>query len=210
MLIPDYFLCYLRCRLSGIMTGALKEVLFSTSEICVSLILGTNMRCAQTCAGKDRKMEENQKALDCGIIQGISNTKEKVSFSRLECIYAYLMFAIGFCFMRFVLWNVTGIFTTIFFIGTAFVCLYYLKKNNYKFYNIHKIIFGLIMIFSLVFSITANSFIKSLDIVFLLMLGSYWVYAVCKENKDIERFFFFDMLKAVMVMPFLSFGKTLR
>ncbi|WMJ90639.1 DUF4153 domain-containing protein [Anaerocolumna sp. MB42-C2] len=155
-------------------------------------------------------MEENQKALDCGIIQGISNTKEKVSFSRLECIYAYLMFAIGFCFMRFVLWNVTGIFTTIFFIGTAFVCLYYLKKNNYKFYNIHKIIFGLIMIFSLVFSITANSFIKSLDIVFLLMLGSYWVYAVCKENKDIERFFFFDMLKAVMVMPFLSFGKTLQ
>ncbi len=155
-------------------------------------------------------MEENQNALDYESIQGKSKIDENLTFTKLECIYAYLMLAIGFCFIRLVLWNVTGIFTTVFFMGTAFVCLYFLKKNNYKFYTNHKILFGLILFFSFVFSITANGFIKFLDILFLLILGIYWVYSVCKEDKKIERFFFFDMLKAICVIPFVSFGKALK
>lgn len=155
-------------------------------------------------------MEENQNVLN-HINAGTEPKKEeKVEFSRLECIYAYLMLTAGFCFMRFAVWNVTGLFTTVFFIVFAFVCLFYLKKHDYRFYRFHKITFGLILVFSLVFSITANFFIKFLNLIFLLLLGIYWVYSVCKENTKLERFFLLDMCKAVLVMPFASFGKALN
>ena len=105
-------------------------------------------------------MEENQNVLN-HINAGTEPKKEeKVEFSRLECIYAYLMLAAGFCFIRFAVWNAAGLFTTVFFIVFAFVSLFYLKKHDYKLYRFHKITFGLILVFSLVFSITANFFIK--------------------------------------------------
>lgn len=156
-------------------------------------------------------MEENQKLLKKDVIvQPETNLEEKLTFSRIECIFAFVSLVVGFCFMQFVVWNVTGIFTTVFFIGIAFACLFYLKMNQFKFYKNHIIQFALIMIFSLVFSITANGFIKFLDVIFLLMLGIYWVYSVCIENKKIEHYFFFDMWKAIVIMPFASFDKAFR
>ncbi len=153
-------------------------------------------------------MEENQNVLNHRNAE--SKKEEKLEFSRLDCIYAYLMLAAGFCFIRFAVWNVTGLFTTVFFMVFAFACLFYLKKHDYKLYRFHKISFGLIIAFSLVFSITANFFIKFLNLIFLLLLGIYWVYSVCKKNTKLERFFLPDMCKAVLVMPFASFGKALN
>lgn len=154
-------------------------------------------------------MEENQDVLKDIKAGSESKTEEKLLFSRLDCIYAYLMLTAGFCFIRFAVWNVTGVITTIFFIVFAFACLFYLKKFDYKFYRFHKITFGLILVFSLVFSITANFFIKFLNLIFLLLIGIYWVYSVCKENTKLERFFPLDIYKAVLVMPCASFGKAL-
>lgn len=156
-------------------------------------------------------MENNQKVSEnIKAEQSAQIVKEGINFSRLEYVFAYILLAVGFCFMRFVVYNVTGIFTTVFFFGMSFASYFYLKKNNYKFYLNHKIQFGLLLIFSVVFSITANNFIKFLNIVFLLMTGIYWTYSVCKGNKTIERLFFFDMLKAIFIMPFASFGKAYK
>ena len=60
----------------------------------------------------------------------------------------------------------------------------------------------------MVFSITANDFIKFLNTIFVLVLGIYWVYGVCKDKYTIGRFFFFDLLKAVFIMPFSGFAKA--
>lgn len=135
-------------------------------------------------------------------------TKEKLTFNRLECVFSYVMPALGFCFVRYVLWNITGLFTTLFFWIMAFTCLFYLTKSHYKLYKNHILQFTIILIFSVVFSITANNLIKLLDACFLFALGIYWVYSVCKGNQTIERFFFFDLLKATIIMPFHSFGKV--
>lgn len=153
-------------------------------------------------------MEENQNMVQNKTSQPESTVEKSQSFSLLDCVYAYFMLLIGYCFMRFAAWNVTGMFTTLFFAGTAFACLYYLKKNNCRLYTNHKIIFGLILLFSTVFSITANSFIKFINVLFLLITGIYWVYSVCRENKELERFFLFDLCKALFIIPFLSFGKA--
>lgn len=138
----------------------------------------------------------------------ISEEDKELQFRLLDSILAYVLLGLGFCFVHFVVWNVTGIFTTLFFISTAIICLIYLKMSNYKLNKNSRLWFGLTLIFSLVFSITDNNFIKFLDIVFVLMLGIYWVYMVCKDNGRIDRFFFFDMLKAIFIMPFSGFSKA--
>lgn len=155
-------------------------------------------------------MEENRKILDSNGIKQEPAAMENFTFSRLESSYVYILLALGFCFIRFVVSNTTGFITTIFFMGTAFACLLYLKKSNYRLYKNHILMFCLVLLFSLVFSITANDFIKFLNIIFLLLSGIYWVYSVCSENRKIERYFFFHMLKAVFVMPFASFVKPLQ
>lgn len=153
-------------------------------------------------------MEENQKAINYEIINPLQKTEETVTFSRQERIFAFIMLVLGYCFVRFVLWNVTGILTTLFFAGTTFICWFYLKKSGYKLNTYNKVIFILLLLFSTVFSITDNGFIKFLDALFLIMTGTYWVYSVSKENKTTERFFFFDLVKATLVMPFASIGKS--
>lgn len=135
-------------------------------------------------------------------------TKEGPNFSNLDYIFIYAALILGFCFSRFVLWNITGFFTTIFFMGTAGLCLTYLKKSNFKLYRYHILQFFLIIVFSLTFSITANNFIKFLDIIFVTMLGINWVYSVCNEKKSIEHFFFFTTLKSIIILPFSGFSKS--
>lgn len=134
--------------------------------------------------------------------------EETLTFGRTDCILAYAVLILGFCFIRFVLWNVTGIITTAFFWVTAIICMIYLKKNGFKQDRSNLTGFGLVLVFSLVFSISANNFIKFLDIVFVLLLGIHWVYSVCRDNGRIGSYFIFDMLKAVYVMPFAGFLKT--
>lgn len=142
------------------------------------------------------------------IVPPIQFEEEKLSFNMLDRVFAFITLVIGFCFIRFVIWNVTGIFTTMFFLVLALLCMFYMNKNKYKLFKNHIIQFSLIIIFSTVFTITANGFIKFLNIIFILFLGAYWVYSVGKVNKRIERFFFFDMLKAIFIMPFTSFNKA--
>jgi hypothetical protein len=41
-----------------------------------------------------------------------------------------------------------------------------------------------------------------------MLLGIYWVYTVCRDNGKIDRFFLFDMYKAILIMPFSGFAKA--
>lgn len=134
----------------------------------------------------------------------------KITFSRIEAVYSFIAMVLGFCFIRFVFWNVTGAFTTLFFISTTLLCLFYLKKNHCKLYKYHTMQLALLLIFSMVYSLTANGFIKFLNTLFLLMLGAYWVYCVGRENKKIERFFIFELFNGMFVVPLAGFDKAPR
>lgn len=138
----------------------------------------------------------------------IEKNNTKLTFSRLECIFAYVLLGLGFCFIQFVFWNTTGFFTTVFFLCTASICMLYLKKSHFSMNKNSIITFSLLIIFSMVFSISANDFIKFLNTIFILVLGIYWVYGVCKDNNTIGHFFFFDLIKSVFIMPFSGFAKA--
>lgn len=127
--------------------------------------------------------------------------KAVVSFHRLDSVFAFLTILLSYCFVRFVLWNITGFFTTFFYIIMTAACLIYLKRSKYQLNRYHILQCGLLILFSVVFSITANSIIKFLNFFFVTGLGIYWVYSVCSENNTVERFFVFAMLKAVVIKP---------
>ncbi|WP_077609249.1 DUF4153 domain-containing protein [Clostridium sp. Marseille-P2415] len=136
------------------------------------------------------------------------NTAEEVtSYSRFDHVFVYIVLLLGFCFIRFVLWNVTGFFTTLFFIATMSACLAYLRRSKFHMNKFHIFLCVLILLFSLVFSITANRFIKFLDFNFVTLLGIYWVYSICSEKNTVERFFVFSILKAAIIMPFTDFTR---
>lgn len=133
--------------------------------------------------------------------------KSSVNFSRLDYVFVYIVILLSFCFIRFVLWNITGFFTTLFYIVTTFACLAYLRTRKYRLNKFHILQCILLLLFSLVFSITANRFIKFLNFHFVTLLGIYWVYSICGEKNTVERFFAFSMLKAAVIMPFTDFTK---
>ena len=54
-------------------------------------------------------------------------------------------------------------------------------------------------IFSTVFTITDNSFIKFLSCVFLFAAGAYFIYSVCAGRSDVERYLPYAMKKSLLV-----------
>ncbi len=136
------------------------------------------------------------------------NALEEINgYSIFDHVYVYIVLLLGFCFIRFVLWNVTGFLTTIFFIAAIGAILVYLRNSSYRLNKFHILLCVVLILFSLVFSITANDFIKFLDLNFVTVLGIYWVYSICSDKDKIERFFVFSMLKAAVIMPFSNFTR---
>ena len=153
-------------------------------------------------------MEAINESVDSSVTK--QEDRDNVSFNKLEIGYSYIFLILGFCFVHFVIFHTTGIFTTLFFWIIPCTCFFYLRKSNYTLTKGNKLQFALILIFSTVFFVTANNFIKFLNVIFLLLMGVYWVYSVCKGNRLVERFFFFDMQKAIFKKPFAKMGMMLK
>lgn len=133
--------------------------------------------------------------------------KEKPSFTSGEKKLAILAAGLGFLFVHFVLWHATGFFTTLFYTAFISVTCGYLKKNGCKFSQGHKLWTAVLYVFSTVFSITANSTVKLLDVIFLAAGTAYLVYCVTANEKMFGRFLPFEMHNCVTKNPMSNLGK---
>lgn len=122
-------------------------------------------------------------------------------FNKKECIFSFIVLLLSFGFMRFVLWNTTGFITTAFYIAITTAVIIFMKSQKYKFSKLNILIAAVLYAFSFVFSITDNNFIKFLDIVFLFGGGAYFIYSTGADNKKIEKYFPFAMIKAIFEYP---------
>ena len=120
------------------------------------------------------------------IPQAVCKVKEKPEYTKLEVAFSVFSIIAAFAFVRYVIYYVMGFITTGVFIAIITAILIYLMKKGCKLTTFNKVNAGVLYIFSFVFSITANNFIKNLDAVFLFGAGAYLVYAVSSGNKDIE------------------------
>lgn len=139
--------------------------------------------------------------------QQVRPLKEKTVFTRPEKVLAFASAGLAFLFVHFVLWHTSGFFTTLFYAALFTAVIIYLKHSGCNFKGSHKLWTAVMFLFSVVFSITANSMIKLLDVVFLQIGGAYLIYSVTTESSLFGRFVFFEMLKCVFENPFAHFEK---
>lgn len=126
-------------------------------------------------------------------------------FSRSEFILSFAVALLAFGFVRFVLFNPTGFITTGLYIAIITSVIIFLKKKKFRISGINRFIAVILYLFSTVFSITDNNFIKILDVVFLFGTGAYFIYSVTAQKNQLERFLPFAMIKALLEYPFSKF-----
>ena len=136
-----------------------------------------------------------------------SIVKEKPVFTKGEKIMAFTAFAIAYGIVHFAFCNTTGFFTTGLCLLMIVLTVVYLKKTGHTFKTSHKIWTAVMIAFSTVFSLTANDFIKTLDMIFLLPAGAYLLYCVCAEKELFGRFAVFEFLKCSVENPISHSGK---
>ncbi len=133
--------------------------------------------------------------------------KEETIYERKEQITAFLAMLAGFLFIRLAMYHVTGLFTTLLFCLLFTLCIVYLKKSGKSLHRSHKLLAGILYLFSLVYTITANDFLKNLNTVFLILCMALLVYLVCHPEGNHLRWLPYSMGNAVFEKPFGSFGK---
>lgn len=104
--------------------------------------------------------------------------KEVPQYSRREILLSAAVAVLSFLFVKYIIFNITGFFTTGVFIALITAATVYLRKKGFKFSRLNIAIAVILYIFSFVFSITANSFIKGLNTVFLCAASAYYILSL--------------------------------
>lgn len=151
--------------------------------------------------------EAAEGAVQTPVYNYVEEKKPKIVFSPAEKKLALTVAGLGFLFVHLVLWHTTGFLTTLFYMLMITVTVCYLKKSGSTFSGGHKCWAGVMYVFSTVFSITANSMIKLLDVVFLAAGIAYLVYCVTANEKMFGRFMPFEMHTCVTSNPMRNLGK---
>lgn len=133
--------------------------------------------------------------------------KQETIFSKSEKIMSLLSIVFSFLFVHFAIWNTSGFFTTLLYIAIITAGIIFMRNNGYKFSKLNILIAVILYVFSFVFSVTANKFIKFLDLIFLVTIGAYFVYSVSCGKRRIGRFFPFEIIKSLIEFPFMHFSK---
>ncbi|MBO7474688.1 MAG: DUF4173 domain-containing protein [Ruminococcus sp.] len=139
--------------------------------------------------------------------QAVALKKEKPEYSRAEVVLSVFAFTAAFFIMRYVVFNAMGFLTTGLMFAVITGAIVYMKKRKCSFTRFNRLHGAVLYIFSLVFSITANDYIKELNAFFILGAGAYLVYSVSAGNKETDRYLPFAMCKALFEYPFSHFGK---
>lgn len=145
-------------------------------------------------------------SLEINVTENAETETPRVSFTKTEKIYAAVIAILAFLYVEFEIFNPAGFFTTAvnFLIITSSII--FLKKHECKLTAYNKIMAAVLYIFSCVFSLTDNGFIKFLDGVFLFFAGAYFVYSAAEGKKNMEQYLPFALIKAVFEFPFSNFG----
>jgi hypothetical protein len=135
--------------------------------------------------------------------------KPKTVFTKTETVYSFVTFVLAFLFLRFTVCFPTGYITTAVFWLITSVIIMFMKRSGKSFTAHTRLTAVLLYLFSTVFSITANGFIKLLDTVFLVVLCVYFAYQLGSdcENQKLSRFLPFVIVQSAISYPFAHFDR---
>ena len=135
----------------------------------------------------------------------IQPPKPKQTFSGLDLVFAILSLVLGFVFTKFVLFRFVGFISTAFFIAMLICAAIFISKKGYKISKGKKVFLGILIFFSLSFSITDNDFIKFLVSAFIIISGVYWVFSTCR-SLPLSKAAVANVFVAIFAVPFSRFG----
>ena len=139
--------------------------------------------------------------------QSVKRVKEKPVYDRKEKVLSVFVMIAAFFFVRYVMFHAMGFITTGIFAAIITAAIIYMKKRECSFSGFNKLLTAVLYVFSFVFSITANNFIKTLDAIFLVGAITYLVYSVGAGNTGVDRFLPFALAKSLFGQPFSAFNK---
>ena len=131
--------------------------------------------------------------------------REERTFSKAEKIFSFVFFALAFCFVKSAVFDFAGYVTTLSFIAVISSVLIFFKLGKHKINKLSGTIFAVLYIFSFVFSITDNNFIKFLTSVFIIAGITVLAYAVGNKSEKINRFLPYVILKSALEYPLAKF-----
>ncbi len=151
--------------------------------------------------------------MDSSVLYNDSHTDDKAEqakpVSLIDLIYAVLFLLVGFLFVKYSITSAIGAGMTGFVVVFVALSLLYAKKKGVAFRLSSLIWAAVILVFSAVFVLSDNIFLKGWNLYFECLLTIYWYYTLfgCRERDKVDGMFGFDMFKAAVILPFRFFGK---
>lgn len=132
--------------------------------------------------------------------------KPEITFSKSERIAAALMLLGGFLTVRLGVVHPSGLLTTLLYMGIITLQLVFLHKHEKRFRTSDKVFAAVLLLFTCVYTVTANEFIKVLDTIFLIMADCLFLFRMTNQKEAVFRFLPISLTRSVFAMPFAEFG----
>ncbi len=136
--------------------------------------------------------------------------KPSIEFTSAEKAFSLIIYPTAFLLFKFTVGETASIVTTAVCILLITAVIIFMRCSNKKFTANSITAAVLLYVFSLVYSITDDSFIKFLDTVFLILLMIYMCYSLGGGLKRIPRFLPSAMVQGAFEYPFNNFEKQPR
>lgn len=128
-------------------------------------------------------------------------------FTGHEKTAALVTFPLAFGAVHLILWHTTGLLTSVLFAAIITLMVIFMKKSGSELRAGHKMFAAVLYVFSAVFTVTANSFIKTLDVVFLTLGCGYLLYLIGSGKGFFGKALPFELLKSTVQDPLTHFSK---
>lgn len=132
--------------------------------------------------------------------------KPAAAYTNAERMAAIGMLLLGFLWVRLCLYHASGVFTTLLYAAIITVQVVFLKKHGAAFTRSERLTICVMYGFSLVYTVTANGFLKGLNTVFLMLVGSLFLFHTANPDGDILRFLPVSLAKGLFAAPFRNFA----
>lgn len=136
--------------------------------------------------------------------------QETETFTRTDRLTAFAMLLGGFLFVRFGMYHVAGLLTTLVVWGILTAELLFLKHKGITLDKGGYVMAVVLYVFAAVYTVTASTLLKTLDTVFLVLTGCLFLFRAAAPGKAVFAFLPLTLSKAIFTLPFLHFGKAFR
>lgn len=134
----------------------------------------------------------------------IEESKAKRVYTKSDIVISIISFILGYLFIKWIFTTSLGLGACAFTIILIGVSIFYLFAKKVKITLPSMIFISITAIFSSVFVLSANHFIKGLVMIYVIFSSVYWFYYTCNKHDEsiINDMFIFYFIKSILIMPF--------